>query len=350
MKKSRITSILMIFTMLLFSNVKPIDWFSYYTKTMKFVKNDIPNFTTNTIPTFFTAKTNHILKPTPGIIPNSKEMLEQAGDLIANQTKAIKQIPKIIGDFEKLSQYADVNTSVESLDQIKHCIENYNQKTNGLTSFIKENGKLSQETTKRFLGLGKKTILKTQYPIHDSISENGLTSGSPNYLIELTKQQKDNLVEFEQCIENVDGYEKFSNKEWLKTLFKNKKQISEQHLLAVLEKLKYHTREILETITPDNPALKWALIATAGLLTAEAIYALSYGIAKKDLQKGIKNTVKFNWELLKFIPWTMPKYLLFKPANYAFQKTIQRINGNQNGPNVVVNINGNQAVAPGNGQ
>lgn len=337
------TVIILLTSVFLINNSYSFDLNGMKEKTYTFITKDMPNFMSKNVPDFLTTKTNPILKPTPGIISTAENMMSSINSKIQILTKTQNQIPQYIKAINKSSQdIIDLSDNTQSLMGVQECISQYKTDSNNLINFIKENSKTITKIIKSLWGLKTDTIETSEYPIHDTIAKNGLTAGSAEYLVEITKKQSQNLNTFENCVANVPGNKKITEAAWFKKLIEDKNLINKQTTSAIKENLKYHIRSILETVTPENPYLKWALISALVLASIEATYIFGYGITKNNLRQGIKNTAAFNWKLAKFLPYTMPKYLL----NYLLIKPVKYINQKvQGNGNLAVNINLN---GPGN--
>ncbi len=270
----------------------------------------------NGVKSFFTAETNPILKATPGIISKASQTLDGLNSNVKILQSTYNEIPNHIQLLNEIGETTiDMTSNEQTLAGAQKCIAEYQNSTNVVINFIKSLGK------KNWLGR------INEYPIHNDISANGLTSDGAEYLTNLTESQKLNLANFEECVSNVPGSENIINKPWFQKLIANKNIINRQSSAAMLEKIKYHVRGVLETVTPDNQYLKYALITALAIGSIETIYALLYGIIKKDLGRGVGNVTRFNWNVLRFLPYTMPKWMIQKIMLPILRKVFGGHNG-----------------------
>ena len=296
----------------------------------------------NGVKSFFTAETNPILKATPGIISKASQTLDGLNSNVKILQSTYNEIPNHIQLLNEIGETTiDMTSNEQTLAGAQKCIAEYQNSTNVVINFIKSLGKKnwfgrineypsSTNVVINFIkSLGKKNWLGriNEYPIHNDISANGLTSDGAEYLTNLTESQKLNLANFEECVSNVPGSENIINKPWFQKLIANKNIINRQSSAAMLEKIKYHVRGVLETVTPDNQYLKYALITALAIGSIETIYALLYGIIKKDLGRGVGNVTRFNWNVLRFLPYTMPKWMIQKIMLPILRKVFGGHNG-----------------------
>ncbi|MBD3272940.1 hypothetical protein GF385_01140 [Candidatus Dependentiae bacterium] len=376
--KNKVAAILLTST-LLSSNIYAWEW--------KKIGQGVSN-AWNSTQRFFNADTNTILNDNRiGTIKTAEKTLKNLDNKITILQESQESINNLIyNTANNTKDIIDWSEKINQLKEINKCIAQQEMDTVKLINFIESQKKPISETeiikpkcvTKTyFIKKGNKIIkpktiferiknvfgLKTEdkilkpelfaaqnerictdgykaiklkgyeYPIHNSITEEGIKSSNLDYAKELTERQIKIYKNTKQCLKKTGAIDTY--KERINRSLSEEKEAYKQYKYVSLEKFKYLIRELLKTITPDNPYLKCALITALTISSIEAAYALTYGIVNRDLRKGIKNVAVFNWNVLKFLPYTMPKWTL---KNIIRPTLLKILGGYQRGANFVQGV------------
>ncbi|MBD3231872.1 hypothetical protein GF322_04385 [Candidatus Dependentiae bacterium] len=180
----------------------------------------------------------------------------------------------IIEKTNNLSNYAKKFHNIRPQDDLnsitlaKTCLKQYANNIQNMTSFVKQNSQTTVEPG-RWWWLSRS---KTQYPLHDSINERGITDEmTRRYALDYSNIEQKEINDLKQCLDSVENQELIDPLK--KEVLSDADHIEQRARQLRLDSIKYNFKEFVKRAW-EIPAVKTFLISSGIVLAPVILYKL----------------------------------------------------------------------------